>query len=423
MTKKCTLLLVCLLALLLQEKSLGQTTNALSTLPNNQSIGFATNASGFIRTGQTATNTLLLQARDVDGAAWTTFGTLTAGDTPTFDLAAGTTLGTAPIATTTGTQTLSAKTLATPTITGVTTYPVGSWNASGVTAMRCINGSGGDFSELFIGGDATAINNSIVSLGGTGAQGVSVRSSSAYAWTSTSAHSQFATRDTFLNRHAAGHVLVGFTTGSSFDFSVANVYVNSTNYELGSLLWNSNVLEVGTYALGTGTARPLRLVTAGTERVEISSAGVVDSGSVFQVGKVVTSYGAGTAYALTNVSAAVDLGTTDPVVVLDQAGVYRLSGRVNLKYTGATFAANQNVTLKLRRTNNTAADITNSSTVIVTGVVTTVTETFVVVQLPEVSYTTALTNDSITIFADVATAPSAGSLDVTEASIWAERVQ
>jgi hypothetical protein len=39
-----------------------------------------------IRTGVSATNTLLLQAYDVDGASYTTFGTLTAANTPTFDL-------------------------------------------------------------------------------------------------------------------------------------------------------------------------------------------------------------------------------------------------------------------------------------------------------------------------------------------------
>lgn len=39
-----------------------------------------------VRTGTGAANTLLLQARDVDGAVWTTFATLTANDTPTMAL-------------------------------------------------------------------------------------------------------------------------------------------------------------------------------------------------------------------------------------------------------------------------------------------------------------------------------------------------
>ena len=55
-----------------------------------------------LRTGVTAGNTLLLQARDVDGTSWSTFATLTANDTPTFDLAAATTIGTNAIAYTGG---------------------------------------------------------------------------------------------------------------------------------------------------------------------------------------------------------------------------------------------------------------------------------------------------------------------------------
>ena len=41
---------------------------------------------GAIRTSTSDTNTALIQAYDVDGVAYTTFGTLTAGNTPTFDL-------------------------------------------------------------------------------------------------------------------------------------------------------------------------------------------------------------------------------------------------------------------------------------------------------------------------------------------------
>jgi hypothetical protein len=48
---------------------------------------------GAIRTGTTAANTLLLQAYDVDGTAYTTFATLTAGNTPTMDLATAVTIG------------------------------------------------------------------------------------------------------------------------------------------------------------------------------------------------------------------------------------------------------------------------------------------------------------------------------------------
>ena len=53
-----------------------------------------------LNTGDTAADTLLLRARDVDGATWTTFATLTANNVPTMDLATGVTLGSNTIATT-----------------------------------------------------------------------------------------------------------------------------------------------------------------------------------------------------------------------------------------------------------------------------------------------------------------------------------
>lgn len=132
--------------------------------------------------------------------------------------------------------------------------------------------------------------------------------------------------------------------------------------------------------------------------------------------------GAGTAYALTATSAAVDLGTTDPVVTLNKAGTYLLIGRANLQYAGATFAANRTVTLKLRRTNNTAADVTGATTALGTNVTTTVTGTLGTVVIPAVLYTTANTDDAITIFGDVSVIPTAGALNVTEASIMAIRL-
>lgn len=48
---------------------------------------------GAIRTGSNSGNTLLFQARDVDGGTWFTFGTMTAGNTPTFDFDASVTIG------------------------------------------------------------------------------------------------------------------------------------------------------------------------------------------------------------------------------------------------------------------------------------------------------------------------------------------
>jgi len=136
-------------------------------------------------------------------------------------------------------------------------------------------------------------------------------------------------------------------------------------------------------------------------------------------------YAAGTAYALTATSAALDFGTTDPTLVLNKGGTYLLMARVNLAFNGATFASSRTVTLKLRRTNNTAADVSNSSAVLGTGITVTVTGNFASVNLPPVVYSTsgaAVITDSISIFGDVSVLPSAGTLEATQASIVAVRL-
>ncbi len=60
-----------------------------ATLPDDQYVVTAA-----LQTDVDAADTTLLQAYDVDGAAYTTFATLTAGNTPTFDLSTATTIGT-----------------------------------------------------------------------------------------------------------------------------------------------------------------------------------------------------------------------------------------------------------------------------------------------------------------------------------------
>lgn len=56
-------------------------------------VRWANTYTSTLRTGSTAATTLLLQARDVDGAAWTTFITLTAANTPTCAIAGATITG------------------------------------------------------------------------------------------------------------------------------------------------------------------------------------------------------------------------------------------------------------------------------------------------------------------------------------------
>jgi len=133
-------------------------------------------------------------------------------------------------------------------------------------------------------------------------------------------------------------------------------------------------------------------------------------------------YAAGTAYQLTTTSAALDFGTTDPSVTLNAPGTWLIFSRAVVKFNAATFAATKNATIKLRRTNNTAGDITGASTVLPTGVTSTTTGPLGNLVVPPILYTTTNSGDIISLFGSIETAPSAGSIDVTEAEIIAIRI-
>ncbi len=98
------------------------------------------------------------------------------------------------------------------------------------------------------------------------------------------------------------------------------------------------------------------------------------------------------------------------------AKTYMLFGRVRLDMVGATFAAQRVVTLTLRRTNNTAANI--GSTSIGTPIVTTVTYGMGEATIVFI-YTTAGVSDVVQPFISIDVVPSAGALNVVEASVTA----
>lgn len=135
-----------------------------------------------------------------------------------------------------------------------------------------------------------------------------------------------------------------------------------------------------------------------------------------------TVYAAGTAYSLTDTSAALNFGTTDPSITIDKPGTWLIFGRVYLKYNAATYVGTQTATLKLRRTNNTAADLSDSTHTATMRIITTITDSVGVMELQPVLYTTTRTNDAVALFGAVSAAPAAGSVDATEASIVAIRL-
>lgn len=124
-----------------------------------------------------------------------------------------------------------------------------------------------------------------------------------------------------------------------------------------------------------------------------------------------TAYGAGTAYGLTNAMAAIDFGTTDPAITLTAVGTYVLFGQVLLAYNGATVVA-ETASVKIRRTNNTAADL-SAVVLIDLPVATTLTHSYGIVTIPPVVYTTAAVNDALALYGQVSATLGAGSIDAT----------
>jgi hypothetical protein len=136
-------------------------------------------------------------------------------------------------------------------------------------------------------------------------------------------------------------------------------------------------------------------------------------------GHSIASYSTGSVYTLTNSSAFINFGTTDPSIVLDEIGTYLILSGANAKLNAATFAANQTITCKLRRTNNTAADITNGAETVTLPIVTTTTNHAGTFNMPAVIYTTTNTDDIIQMWGTVSTAPSAGTVSIQYAYLIA----
>lgn len=173
--------------------------------------------------------------------------------------------------------------------------------------------------------------------------------------------------------------------------------------------------------LDSATANQIDLSsTTGVTGVNFGSMAVMSNGT--QIGYPKTVYASGTVYSLTNTQAAIDFGTTDPGLTLDKAGTWLILSSAQLKYNAATYAGNQTATLKLRRTNNTAADLTSATRTVDLRIITTITDNAGLVQIPAVIYTTANINDAIAMFGAVSAAPAAGSVDVTSAEILAVRL-
>lgn len=136
------------------------------------------------------------------------------------------------------------------------------------------------------------------------------------------------------------------------------------------------------------------------------------------VGLKYQTFAAGTVATLPTTTAILDFGTTDPKVTIAVAGIYRITARFKVEATAATIT-NQTMSFKLRRSNNTAADITGSPTTTDIPVMTTLTHTIGTEVITDIYYTTANTDDVIELWGTLSGSTGAGSITVSEAQITA----
>lgn len=105
-------------------------------------------------------------------------------------------------------------------------------------------------------------------------------------------------------------------------------------------------------------------------------------------------------------------------VTLGVTGHHVLFCSARFDYVAATFAANQIITLKLRRTNNTPGDIADSIGNLQTQIITTKSFTAGQITLVAVDYNGTV-GDVIQPFVQVDTVPGAGTVEVVECGVFA----
>ena len=137
--------------------------------------------------------------------------------------------------------------------------PLGSGNLLDLQSngsSKCSVNSAGDFTAagVTLAGTAFAARTNTGSVG--------LYSSGSFGFSSVGGvTSSTLTLDTVLRRDAANTFAQRNGTAAQ-TYRLYNTYTDASNYERGYLQWNSNVLELGTEGLGTGTARPVRITAA-----------------------------------------------------------------------------------------------------------------------------------------------------------------
>lgn len=199
---------------------------------------------------------------------------------------------------------------------------------------------------------------------------------------------------------------------------------------------NGNVLDPGTYASPlitlsysgktndsvklagtTPTATGLALLDDASITAQRNTLGATNGtwGASLVEGATFSVDGAGTAAPLASLYATLDFGTTDPTITITRAGTYLILARVEIVDNSLT--AQSSPKFKLRRTNNTAGDLSNSESALTLPT----SSEYVIYpnSLAPMIYTTANANDVIALYGQ--DADEAG-LTVSKASIRAIQI-
>lgn len=220
---------------------------------------------------------------------------------------------------------------------------------------------------------------------------------------------------------------------TNLDVSATGVRLSGSNGKLTFLGRGSGADEDLTLDLDTTANTAALSSSTGVATLALGAIGLTSTGTN-SIGPLVDSVdgttplnninqviAAGTAYTMTNAYGSLDFGTTDPILTIANAGTYALYVDVQLNLVGATYATYDSATIKLRRTNNTAADIAGSTFGTFIPTITTITAVGPYLHVGPIKYTTTNTNDTITVQGILGSTPAAGSVTATACTITAIR--
>lgn len=150
---------------------------------------------------------------------------------------------------------------------GVLTWAVEDDSYSTPTTFMSVTRSGLTVSSVAFAATAINLTGAVGVTGALTATSFSVSTTSAMGGASLvqmGALSFGASSDVTLQRDGAADILALRRSTNAQAFNIYNTWTDASNYERAALLWTSNKFSIRTQALGTGTARNLELLSAGT---------------------------------------------------------------------------------------------------------------------------------------------------------------